>query len=165
MTIRLESFNKKDIIHLNKILSNVDTVKFLPIEPHKSIKDTENFYNKLVNSSKSIIWKILIDIDDRSEMVGIIDLTGISKCKANLAYVIDSQYTGNGIATFVIKEVINIAFNEMGLKKIIAPVASRNISSKRVLEKNNFVFTEFGIKDIFFDGSKDQVIIYCLENE
>ena len=161
--ISIKPFLKDDIPSLYNILSNENTVKYLPIDIHSSIKDTEQFYERLISNTSSIVWKIIAGKEVNPQMAGIIDLTNIKKQSANLAYIIGSEYTGKGIATSAIGEVLIKAFDEIGIKSITAPVVSRNIGSKKVLEKHNFVYSGTGNKEVYFDGVKDQVLIYILE--
>ncbi len=162
--IELEIFSDKDIPSLNKILAKESTVRFLPIESHKSLEDTKCFYNRLKEDSNNCIWKINYIGDDYSKMIGLIDLTNIRDKSANIAYIINPEYAGSGVATSVINTVIHKAFDDMGLNKITAPVVSRNIGSWKVLEKNGFFKTGNGKDKVFFDKSEDEVLLYSLFN-
>lgn len=160
--IELDVFTDSDIPDLNKILSKQSTVRFLPIDFHKSIEETSYFYNRLKQESNSCIWKINNIVNNHSEMIGIIDLTSIRGRTAKLAYIINPLYAGNGIGTFVIKLVVHKAFNEMGLNKITASVVSRNIGSWTVLEKNGFFRAGLMKDKVYFDKSEDDVLLYTL---
>ena len=57
-----------------------------------------------------------------------------------VSYVIgEKAYWGKNIATISINLVLDKAFKEYKLKKIYAGTYSNNISSQRVLLKNNFI--------------------------
>lgn len=139
--IYLSKLRESDVPSLHKILKKAMVVKYLPITTHKNLKDTEDFYNGLAGNDTNIMWKISIMVNEKLTMAGIIDLTGLNNKSANLAYIIDPNYSGSGIATNAINSIAIYAFNKLKLESISAPVMESNVGSKRVLEKNNFIKT------------------------
>jgi len=65
---------------------------------------------------------------------------------AELSYIYDSDYWGNGYCTEVCNTLINIAFNELKLNAILADTVESNLKSQRVLEKLNFSFVNSRIE-------------------
>jgi len=65
----------------------------------------------------------------------------------------DSNYHGKGIGTEVVKLVIDIAFNQIKLRKLTVDVVSENTPAVRVYEKNNFII-EGRLKECFFKHNK-----------
>ena len=54
---------------------------------------------------------------------------------AEIAYWIGKKYWNKGYCTEAAKALLNYAFNELNLNRIIANYISRNLSSGRVMEK------------------------------
>jgi ribosomal-protein-alanine N-acetyltransferase len=57
---------------------------------------------------------------------------------ANLGYWVAEQFSGRGLATSAVAEAIELAFSEFGLHRLEAATLVDNLSSQRVLQKNNF---------------------------
>lgn len=71
---------------------------------------------------------------------------------AEVSYLFDSDYTGNGYCTESTKELIRIGFNTLKLHKIYADTVEGNISSKKVLEKLGFTL-EGTRRDAAYDAN------------
>jgi ribosomal-protein-alanine N-acetyltransferase len=57
---------------------------------------------------------------------------------ATLGYWVAERVNGRGLATRAVREVIGIAFEELGLHRLEAATLVDNAPSQRVLEKNGF---------------------------
>ena len=98
----------------------------------RSYYETEviTFLNRIMGA-KAILWGIVFNND----FIGIIDLINIDKGSTYLAYFIAQKYQGRGIISSAISHVTKFAFNMLNLTEIKASIVSRNIASRRVLEK------------------------------
>ena len=84
----------------------------------------------------------LYGIFDDTTHIGNIVISGLSSHhrKAELTYVIgETNYWGKGVASFAIANMIQIAKEEFDLNKLYAGIASGNIGSGKVLQKNGFI--------------------------
>jgi RimJ/RimL family protein N-acetyltransferase len=72
--------------------------------------------------------------------------------RAEVGYWLAKPFWGRGIMTAVVRRVCQHAFEEFGLAKIIAHVASHNPASARVLEKCGFQQEGFLRKHFLKDG-------------
>jgi [ribosomal protein S5]-alanine N-acetyltransferase len=57
---------------------------------------------------------------------------------ATLGYWVAEPVNGRGLATRAVREVVDIAFEELGLHRLEAATLVENAPSQRVLEKNGF---------------------------
>lgn len=74
-------------------------------------------------------------------VVGKINLSNIIRGvfqSANLGYMVEEQFNGQGVATRAVALVLDQAFTEVQLHRVEAGTLSTNIGSQRVLEKNGF---------------------------
>lgn len=97
----------------------------------------------------------LYGIFDNSYHIGNIIISGLSSYhrKAELTYVIgETNYWGKGVASFAITNMIQIAKEEFGLNKLYAGIASANIGSGKVLEKNGFIIEGTRKQHLFYGG-------------
>jgi len=71
-------------------------------------------------------------------------------------------HSGRGTMTEAVRQVIRVAFSELGLRSIMASIMVGNISSRRVLEKNGF--KEVGIlrQALTFNGQAVDRILFDL---
>ena len=58
---------------------------------------------------------------------------------AEISYIFDNDYCGNGYCTEASRKLIELCFNKLELHRIYASTIDGNIASKKVLEKLNFI--------------------------
>jgi [ribosomal protein S5]-alanine N-acetyltransferase len=78
---------------------------------------------------------------DGAEIAGMISLTGIirgSLQSCMIGYFVAEERAGRGLATGAVGEVVELAFGELGLHRIEAGTAARNLASQEVLVRNGF---------------------------
>jgi ribosomal-protein-alanine N-acetyltransferase len=76
-------------------------------------------------------------------MIGTCDFPSINweKKTATLGYCMNRKYWGNGYMTRVVEQIILYAFDELKLDAIHVQHHPLNIGSKKVILKNNFIYT------------------------
>jgi len=131
--VPIDQVNGADLSSINKILSNENVTRYLPINTHHSLEDTESFLNQFLNKN-SHLWFIKF----QENIIGIIDLIKNSDQSMNLAYILDENYWGKGIGSKIIGSIVNYAFISLSAEVIKAPVISGNVGSEKVLFKNGF---------------------------
>jgi [ribosomal protein S5]-alanine N-acetyltransferase len=62
--------------------------------------------------------------------------------KVEIAYWTFKEFEGQGIASFACKELVSIAYQTDPSLIINAKIAPENNASTKILENNNFIFTE-----------------------
>lgn len=85
-------------------------------------------------------------IVDSGRVVGRITLSHIVRGplqSCNLGYWVNSADTGRGVASAAARDMVRVAFQELGLHRIQAGTLLHNVASQRVLERNGFV--RFGV--------------------
>jgi ribosomal-protein-alanine N-acetyltransferase len=101
----------------------------------------------------------VIDVDDT--LVGSIGIINIDRHKGELGYWLVDKYSGNGIMTDVIKQMVKYCTDDIGLKRIFAPVLPHNKASARVLEKNGFQLEGTLRKYYYKDGDYIDSLAYA----
>ncbi|WP_428657278.1 GNAT family N-acetyltransferase [Runella sp.] len=122
--------------------SNSEINKYLDRQPSKTLKDAENFINKIndtIKKNDSIYWAITLT--DNNTFVGTICLLGFSdqndKCEIGYELLVDFQ--GQGIMKEAIEKVIEYCFQTMQLQTIEAYTHKDNQRSAKLLEKSDFI--------------------------
>jgi [ribosomal protein S5]-alanine N-acetyltransferase len=80
-------------------------------------------------------------IVDAGRIVGRITLNGIVRgpfLSCSVGYWLGQSATGRGLASAALREVVGIAFGELGLHRVQAETLLHNVASQRVLERNGF---------------------------
>ena len=107
----------------------------------------------------------LYGIFDETNHIGNISINGLNSNHRNaeLSYIIgETNYWGKGVASFAIAELIEIARDEFNLNKLYAGIASRNIGSRKALEKNGFALEGIRKQHLFYTGEFFDQIDYGL---
>ena len=129
-----------DINLILKMDKQEDTQRFLGGIKNKSREEILEFLSKKKNS-----FTILCN----EERIGFVGLK-VDGEKAEISYIFDSDYVGNGYCSEVVKELVNIAFDKLNLKKIYAYTKEENIASIKVLTKNGFINKDSDNKDFIY---------------
>jgi ribosomal-protein-alanine N-acetyltransferase len=81
-------------------------------------------------------------VDPERGVVGRVNLNNIVRGafqSASLGYWIAESAGGRGMATAAVRDIIRVAFTELGLHRVQADTLVHNVASQRVLARNGFV--------------------------
>lgn len=84
-------------------------------------------------------------IVDEGRVVGRAALSGVVRGALQscaLSYWVAQDRNGRGLATAAVGEMLDVAFDELGLHRVQAETLLHNVASQRVLERNGF--TRYG---------------------
>lgn len=114
-----------------------DTDRNALIAPHlRSLKEAYEWH---IFADETLVGQIVLEWPSRS------------RSTYNVGYCVDYDYWGKGIATEALKQVVDYAFNVMGIHKLHGDNDSDSPASGRVMEKAGFtkeaVFSEHVFKD------------------
>jgi [ribosomal protein S5]-alanine N-acetyltransferase len=106
-------------------------------------------------------------LNDDGQVAGRINLNDIVHGafeNGHLGYWVSAAEGGRGLATATVREIIDVAFGQLGLHRIQAGTLLHNIRSQRVLERNGFV--RFGMAPAYLkiDGQWQDHYLYQLIN-
>jgi [ribosomal protein S5]-alanine N-acetyltransferase len=116
-----------------------------------TIQTQKKFIAKKINSKKNILFKICY----KNFFIGILEISKINNLKneCELSYMIGNKsFWGKGYGTKAINLAINFSKKKLKVKKIIAGVEKKNISSKKILLKNNFKLISKKNNILFFEN-------------
>jgi [ribosomal protein S5]-alanine N-acetyltransferase len=81
-------------------------------------------------------------LDGSGRVVGRVTLTGIVRGffqSCSLGYWVSAADNGRGFATAAVREIVQVAFEELGLHRVQAETLPHNVRARCVLERNGFV--------------------------
>jgi [ribosomal protein S5]-alanine N-acetyltransferase len=107
-------------------------------------------------------------LDEAGRVAGRITLNDIVRGpfqSCHLGYWLSAAANGRGLATTAVREMIRLAFWEMGLHRIQAGTLLYNVRSQRVLERTGFV--RFGVAPAYLSiaGEWQDHALYQIVNE
>ncbi|WJX54635.1 hypothetical protein P8452_40496 [Trifolium repens] len=159
--ITLRTLLLSDLDDLMVWTTDEKVAKFCSWEPYTSKDDGVKFIENIPNK---FLWCKAICLNDRA--IGCVSLFSrepddICRNKsAELGYVLGSKYWGKGIVTYVVKQVVKVAFSELtNLERLEAFVDVENVGSQRVLEKAGFQKEGVLRKYLFLKGKSRDMII------
>lgn len=105
-------------------------------------------------------------VDSNDEYLGTISLKNIEKIKgAEYAISLRGAFQRKGIASFATKEILRIAFVELGLNRVYLNVLSDNRHANRFYEKNRFRYEGESVNCIMIDGELKSLKWYAILNK
>ncbi len=152
--LTLKDVTKKYVSWLN----DYETMKFTEQKYLKhTLNSTINYVKKIKRSNNQILYGIYIKNKFNFNHVGNIKLGPIddNHKSSEISYFIgEKNLLKKGVGTEAIRKIIQIAKSKYKLSKLIAGTYSNNISSQRVLIKNNFIREANFKSQLIFEGKR-----------
>ncbi|GAF63539.1 putative acetyltransferase [Bacillus sp. TS-2] len=126
-----------------------------------SLEETKDFFEQVIlngNHSKSYI----IEETEGNNPIGITSLINIDSKNRNAEFIIDigeKEYWGQGIATIVLKKILDFAFFELNLHKVYLKVFSYNEKAVHLYTKLGFE-QEGANREALFRGNRWHDIVH-----
>jgi ribosomal-protein-alanine N-acetyltransferase len=138
--LELRQINAGDIASLVKLANNKKIASQIiniphPYEEHHAVHRLSYVYRGFKEKTH---YAFAIILRDEEQLVGETSLHLKPDLSAELGYWIGEPFWNRGLATEAIRAITSFGFNKLGLSRIYAECHRNNISSGRVLLKNNF---------------------------
>ena len=141
--IVLRKLSMDDTDDMYEYACRSDVTEFLTWSPHPDKAHTFDYLSYLQKRYKTgdfFDWAIVCR--DTEKMIGTCGFTrfDFANNSAEIGYVINPEFKGNGIATEVVGRVIRFGFENLDLNRIECRFITENNASRRVMEKNRMTF-------------------------
>jgi [ribosomal protein S5]-alanine N-acetyltransferase len=161
----LREVEKSDVKEIFFLRSDSKVLEFLDRPPAASKEEALLFIekiNQLQKNNDGITWAITLK--PVNTLIGTICYWNMKKehFRAEIGYALHPDWQGRGIMQEAMTEVINFGFATMKLHSIEANVNPHNLSSVKLLERNNFIREGYFKEDFFYDGKFLDSAIYSL---
>ncbi|PCH66465.1 MAG: GNAT family N-acetyltransferase [Bacteroidetes bacterium] len=161
--LTLRQLKDTDNFAISSLRSDDRINKYIDRPKQTNLDQAKAFIVKIkdgIKQNKSIYW--VVCLRDDPNLVGTICLWNFSDDKtcAELGYELTQYSQGKGLMDEALKCVLNYSFHTLGLNKIEAYTHKDNVSSTRMLIKNNF---KQAPDRIDLDNSNN--LIYYLEQQ
>jgi len=144
----IELYDAKNFL---EYMTNPNVVEYLSEEDaptdYASAIDELSYWRGLFINKRSIYWGIEKD----KKLIGTCGYNNWSKThkRCEISYDLSYDYWSQGIMSKVVSIIVEFAFDKMGVNRVQSTVATDNIGSIKVLERNNFIcegkLSKFGI--------------------
>lgn len=151
-TIGLKALNTGDAEAIHHFASDEEVSRFIGWKLMKTLNETREFIELMLKrESEGTHYYASIVLKSTQEVIGtamIFNLDQVAN-KAEIGYVLDKGYWGNGYGSECVALMNQFGFESLNLHKLYASVVDANRSSARILEKNGYEL-EGRLKDHYF---------------
>ena len=135
----LRRVDVKDVNEIIALRSNPETMKYIPRPLVKTIEDALEHIAMMdakIENNEGINWAITQK--GNPKLIGVIGHYRIKPehYRAEIGYMLLPEFSGKGIISEAVKEVVKYGFKGMQLHSIEAVIAPENYASAKVLEKS-----------------------------
>lgn len=140
--IKLEPWNREKCDKLSEICNHIDRSYLSNMIPDPyTVKDADYWLNIAEkHDGADGIFRAIIYNDEYVGNISIEKKQDVYSKDAEIGYYIRREYCSRGIATEAVRLACKEAFEKLDIVRITSLVFSANNASKRVLEKNGFVY-------------------------
>jgi len=161
----LRQVEKSDVKEIFFLRSDSKVLEFLDRPPVTSKEEALLFIekiNELEKNNDGITWAITLK--PVNTLIGTICYWNMKKehFRAEIGSALHPDWQGRGIMQEAMIEVINFGFATMKLHSIEANVNPNNLSSIKLLERNNFIREGYFKEDFLYNGKFLDSAIYSL---
>lgn len=162
MTITLHIWTPADKKALMTLCNAIDRTFLSDRLPNPYTEADADWWLRMVteNEGKEGVWR---SIWAEGQLVGSISVERKDEggqIIGEIGYMILTPWWSRGIGTEAVRQICEIAFQELALEQIIGQVFPENVASARVLEKNGFLLEEMKIGAVEKGGKAMDVRLY-----
>ncbi|MDB5198079.1 MAG: alanine acetyltransferase [Chitinophagaceae bacterium] len=157
----LRKITMEDAEDIFLLRTNEEAMKYIKKPKLRSVNDAIELI-KVMNSPDRI--QLGITLKNVNRIIGIIGYHRIvnEHYRAEIGYMLNPQYWNTGLMSEAITKVIGFGFNEMKLHSIEAIINPKNMASRKILEKFNFIKEAYFKENFFFEGEFFDSEVYSL---
>ena len=165
--LRLRPFTPGDSGAVHAMLSSEESVRYLywePFSPEAARQRVEERLNRRSIAEEGDSLGLAVELAATGEVVGDVALTWTSRehSRGELSFVIHPDHHGRGYATEAASLLLRIAFQELGLHRVIGRLEARNTASARVLERLGMRQEAHLVENEWVKGRWDSEIVYAI---
>lgn len=165
--LRLRKIELTDVEATFAMRSDPITMQFLPRPLHTRLEESEELLRLILanlDAETGISWAICLK--DDPTLIGNIGLWQLDKPnhRAEIGYMLHSNFTGNGYATEALEAVEQFGFRHMDVHAIEGHVTPENPASVAVLQRRGFVQEAHFRQNQFYEGRYSDTLVFVKLN-
>jgi RimJ/RimL family protein N-acetyltransferase len=167
----LRAFRAADLEPVHAMQSHETVVRYLEWGPRSQDEVAESLRMKIAATSirtEGDVLSLALTLPDTGELVGDVVLQYVSEGhgRGEIGFIAHPDHGGKGYTTEASRVLLRIAFEDLGLHRVIGQVESRNAASIRVLEKLGMRREAHFVENVFVkDEWQDELLYAILERE
>lgn len=118
-------------------ISNAENMKYRSSEP-KDVNEARQYLEwaiKCADPIECINFRYAVVLKESKKLIGSCELAFTDKDPAELAWELHRDYWRNGYGTEIGMTLLELGFNKLGLRRIIADCNTLNIGSYKIMER------------------------------
>lgn len=154
--LRLRKMMVIDTDDMFEYASQPEVTKYLLWKPHSSrnfTKEYLEYIGKKYRTGSFFDWAIVLE--NEKKMIGTCGFTSFdcsSDC-AEIGYVLNPAYCGNGYATEAVRKIMEFGFKELGLHRIEAKFMEGNERSLHLMQNVGMTFEGYHRECLWVKGN------------
>ncbi len=142
-----------------------EVTRYLLWDPHPNVEHTRNYIDYLQDryrDGKYYDWAVILK--SSGKMIGTCGFSSIlpEHRSAEVGYVLNPAFRGQGIAGEALSAVLDFAFRKMALNRVEAKCVAENASSERVMQKVGMTFEGVARSALLVKGEFKNIKIYSM---
>ena len=162
MDVKLQKWEPRDREILAAICSRIDRSYLSDRLPDPYTAEDADWWlgQACEREGKDGIFRAIMVDGQIAGTISVEQKTDVYRMDAEIGYYLVTEQWSKGIMTEAVRQICEIAFQELDIIRITGLVYSPNIPSKRVLEKNGFVCEGLMKQAVDKNGSIYDLCIY-----
>jgi RimJ/RimL family protein N-acetyltransferase len=163
----LRAYREEDFPALYAMRSDVENARYVYWAPQTEEEVRETLARKIASvaiRAEGDVLALAVEHRASGEVVADVILCWISAEHAlgEVGYVVHPDHAGQGYATEATRPLLAVAFDELGLHRVIGRLEARNAASARVLEKLGFRREAHLVENEFVKGEWQSELVYAI---
>jgi RimJ/RimL family protein N-acetyltransferase len=169
--LRLRPLSSADVKSLLAYRSLEQVCRYVPFEPMSEDAIVEKLagdWSRTTITTEGEALTLGVELTATGRLIGdvMLALRSVEHRGGEIGWVFDPDHTGHGYATEAAHELLHLAFDQLGLHRVVARVDARNGASLRLAERLGMRREAHLIGNEWFKGAwSDEVDFAILEKE
>jgi ribosomal-protein-alanine N-acetyltransferase len=149
--------------------SNENVTRYLEWKHHMNINETRSFINKTLHDyeivENAFLWAIeLVSVKKLIGVVRIYDYSPRNR-RAEISYILNPAYQGNGYIGEAINSIFDFCFNTVKVSRIQAKCEINNSASEKVMNRIGMIREGILRNYFYMDGQSKDALLYAITDD
>jgi RimJ/RimL family protein N-acetyltransferase len=162
----LRTMTGDDVDDIHAYQSLEDVCRYVPFEPRTRSEVAEKiakYSTATVLSGDGDFWQLAVELaGDPGHVIGDVFFTikDLTNATGEIGWVLHPDHSGSGYMTEAAGAVLDLAFGEIGLHRVLANLDPRNDRSAALCERLGMRREAYFVEDMWFKGTWADTLIY-----
>ena len=169
--LSLRPLTERDVDALVEYRSQPDACRYVPFEPMDAVTVLNRVRGPWASTSfdkEGQAVTLGAALTDTGELVGdvMLEWTSAAHSSGAIGYIFDPRRSGNGYATEAAHRTLHLAFDDLGLHRVLARIVAGNLASARLAQRIGMRQEAHLVENEWFKGRWiDELVFAILEQE